>query len=103
LALATAHDERVVFACSALKMAYRLRFLGAAPCLAFIYLKGDRELFAAHLGHRSGHFMPPTLLDSQLDVLEEPILSEPAIVVDASQGLDDELSAVLAKLPASFR
>lgn len=63
----------VVVACSALKRAYRDRLRdGAGREVAFLYLHGSRELLAARMGAREGHFMPPALLDSQLATLEDP-------------------------------
>ena len=61
----------VVVACSALKHTYRdaLRTHSTAP-IVFVHLEGDRTLLAQRLADRAGHFMPPTLLDSQLATLE---------------------------------
>ena len=77
----------VVVTCSSLKRAYRdvLR-AGARPApLRFIYLRGSREVIAARIGARRGHFMPPALLDSQFDTLEEPTPDEDAWVCDVSR------------------
>jgi carbohydrate kinase (thermoresistant glucokinase family) len=80
----------LVISCSALKRSYRdvLRAGAGAGAGAgadagmsagagagdvrFIFLKGSRDLIAARLAGRSGHFMPPSLLDSQFATLEEP-------------------------------
>ena len=62
----------VVVACSALKRAYRDRLRGAAPGVRFIFLEGPAALIEARLAARSGHFMPSTLLASQLQTLELP-------------------------------
>jgi gluconokinase len=40
--------------------------------VCFIYLKGSREVLEARLTTRTGHFFDPSLLQSQLDTLEEP-------------------------------
>jgi gluconate kinase len=47
-----------------------------------MYLAGSKETIAARLAARHGHFMPPSLLDSQFADLEEPGPSEPAIRID---------------------
>lgn len=62
-----------VLACSALKAIYRdrLRDDDASDAITFILLRGSRELIGKRLRARKGHFMPPTLLDSQLATLEE--------------------------------
>jgi gluconokinase len=68
-----------VVACSALKRSYRDRLRAATVSpLAFIFLHGSRSTLARRLGNRAGHFMPATLLDSQLQTLEEP-LGEPLV------------------------
>jgi gluconokinase len=61
-----------VLACSALKAIYRdkLRAHDATGTLRFVLLEGSRDLIAARLAARKGHFMPPALLDSQLATLE---------------------------------
>ena len=59
IARATAGGEPLVLACSALKRAYRDRLRRADPLLAFVLLDGPRELLAARIGARTGHFMPP--------------------------------------------
>ncbi|PPF68318.1 gluconokinase [Clavibacter michiganensis] len=59
-----------VVACSALKRSYRDILRAAAPDVAFVHLAGDHDLLAERLGHREGHFMPGSLLASQLRTLE---------------------------------
>jgi gluconokinase len=73
----------LVVSCSALKRRYRdlLRSTGAAD-VRFVYLAGDRPLLAERMAHRRGHFMPPSLLESQLVILEEPSPDERAWVCD---------------------
>jgi gluconokinase len=77
-ALARRIDELVaagqpaVVACSALKQAYRDLLARDRPAVSFVYLKAPAGLLGERLRHRTGHFMPPGLLASQLDTLEEP-------------------------------
>jgi carbohydrate kinase (thermoresistant glucokinase family) len=54
--------------------------VGDRPDVRIVYLKGERELIARRLTTRHGHFMPPTLLDSQFAALEEPTEEENPIV-----------------------
>jgi carbohydrate kinase (thermoresistant glucokinase family) len=68
-------------ACSALKRAYRDVLGGERPDVRIVYLKGDRDLIARRLMARDGHFMAPSLLDSQFATLEEPQVDEHPIVV----------------------
>ena len=72
-------DRSAVLACSALKQAYRDRLAAAGRGVRFVYLRGTAALLAQRLAARGGHFMPPSLLQSQLDTLEEPA---DAITVD---------------------
>jgi gluconokinase len=73
----------LVASCSALKRSYRdlLRSSGDAR-VQFVYLAGTRALLAERMANRPGHFMPPSLLDSQLVILEEPSPDEHAWVCD---------------------
>ncbi len=80
----------LVVSCSALKRSYRdlLRSVGAAE-VRFVYLaggpgEGGRALLAERMANRREHFMPPSLLDSQLAILEEPSPDEHAWVCDIS-------------------
>ncbi|HSY15696.1 MAG TPA: gluconokinase, partial [Jatrophihabitantaceae bacterium] len=59
-----------VVTCSALKRAYRNLLVDGHPDVRFVCLVGSRALLADRIGHREGHFMPASLLDSQLDTLE---------------------------------
>lgn len=76
----------LVVSCSALKRSYRdlLRSAGDAA-VQFVYLEGSRSLLAERLAQRRGHFMPPSLLDSQLSTLEEPSPDEGAWVCDIAE------------------
>jgi gluconokinase len=89
LARGCANGQAVVLACSALKRAYRdtLRASGCAP--RFVHLAGDRALIEARMKSRSGHYMPPSLLDSQLRDLEALQPDEAGITLDI--GDDPEL------------
>jgi gluconokinase len=70
----------LVVSCSALKRAYRDRLRqGAGRPLVFVYLHGTPALLAERIGARTGHFMPPSLLASQLATLEDPS-GEPGVV-----------------------
>jgi len=82
-----AHPAGVVVACSALKRAYRDRLRATAPGLRIVFLDGEPDLLAARLHARTGHYMPPALLASQIATLERPDAGEPGVVrvaIDAS-------------------
>jgi len=72
----------LVVTCSALKRSYRDLLRSAAPEVQFVYLKGSRVLITERVSERRGHFMPVSLLDSQLATLEEPESDERAWTCD---------------------
>ena len=74
-----------VVACSALKRAYRDRLRTATPDLRIVALVPPERVLAKRLGHRRGHFMPGSLLDSQLATLEVPGKDETALLVTENE------------------
>jgi gluconokinase len=75
----------LVLSCSALKRHYRDLLRSADPELRFAHLAGPRELIAQRMAARKDHYMPPTLLDSQLATLEPLQDDEAGIVLDIAQ------------------
>jgi len=68
--------------CSALKRSYREIINRRGHGVKFVYLHGSHELIAERLATRHGHFMPPSLLDSQFATLQEPAPDEPAVRIE---------------------
>ncbi|TWT17550.1 gluconokinase [Luteimonas marina] len=64
--------ERVALAFSGLRRAHRDMLREAGLPLRFLFLQGGRDLIAARMRARSGHYMPVSLLDSQFEALESP-------------------------------
>jgi gluconokinase len=79
-----ARGESAVVACSALKRAYRDILIGDRPDVVLVYLRGDKDLIAARMAARRGHYMPVTLLDSQFATLEAPGPDERPIIVSVA-------------------
>jgi len=77
------HGRQAVVACSALKKSYRERLTAGAGPLLFVHLDGTPTLLAERMAARRGHYMPPSLLASQLATLEPPGNDENAITLDA--------------------
>ena len=77
-----ANHQNAVVACSALRPEYRELLTPDPPQSRLVYLKASPELLCERLARRHEHFMPACLLQSQLDILQEPT---DAIVVDASK------------------
>ena len=90
--------EQAVVACSALKRAYRDILIGERTDLVLVYLQGSKELIAGRLAARTRHFMPPALLDSQFDTLEEPGEDEHPIVVSIAPPPEAIVDEVVLKL-----
>jgi carbohydrate kinase (thermoresistant glucokinase family) len=65
-----AGPKGAIVACSALKQVYRDRIRAAAPGTVFVHLDGSREQLWERISARQNHFMPASLLDSQLAILE---------------------------------
>ncbi len=78
-----ANQRHGVIACSALKRAYRDRL--RRPQVLFVYLDVPRAELERRLAQRAGHFMPASLLDSQLSDLEPPDDDEAALKVQAGE------------------
>jgi gluconokinase len=88
----------VIASCSALKRSYREAIAQAAGRpVNFIFLSGSRTLLESRIRERKGHFMPPSLLASQLATLEPPGPAEIAIRLDIAEPVE-----VLAARAESF-
>ena len=91
-------EQRAVFACSALKRAYREVLVHGRDDVRIVFLDGSQALIAARLAARKGHFMPPGLLDSQFRTLERPAPDEGAIAVSIDGDVDNIVNDIIAKL-----
>ncbi|MEZ5932573.1 MAG: gluconokinase [Alphaproteobacteria bacterium] len=91
--------QPVVLTCSALKASYRERLRPSAHAdrVTFVHLQADRDLIRRRLNARKGHYMPASLLDSQLATLEPP---DDAITVDAARAPDEIVDDLVEKVTA---
>jgi gluconokinase len=80
-----------VVTCSALRRTYRDVLREAAGGVRFVHLDGDPELIAARMRERKGHFMPASLLRSQLDTLEPLQAGEDGVRVPI-EGTPDQIA-----------
>lgn len=87
----------LVVTCSALKRTYRDVFRGADPKVRFVFLKGTVSLIGERISARQGHFMPASLLQSQLAILEEPHGDERALVYEVSGTPDAIVDAIVTR------
>jgi gluconokinase len=93
----------VVVACSALRRGYRDEIRAVAPDAVFIELEVDPDELDDRMRHRRHHYMPASLLPSQLAILEPIAADEDGVIVDASGAPDGVLARVrqaLSEAPA---
>jgi len=88
-----------VLSCSSLKRSYRDLLRSAGGDVRFAHLAGDRGLLLERVSNRPGHYMPPSLLDSQLSTLEPLQPDEAGITLD----IRDSQQQLVAQILASVR
>ena len=98
LANAASLSHGVTISCSALKRSYRDVLRAAAPDVHFVHLHGSAEILSARMLARQKHYMPPSLLQSQLDTLEPPSADERAISIDIALAPEHILAQALRQL-----
>ncbi len=92
-----------IVSCSALKAGYRAALRQGHPSVWFVHLTAPGAVIAARLDQRIGHFMPASLLASQLDQLEPLRDDEPGVDVIATDSADETAAAIAALLRSSGR
>jgi gluconokinase len=93
-----AEGHSVILACSALKETYRNVLRDEVSPPKFVYLDVDPETIRDRLQHRTAHFFPKELLESQFAALEKP---KDAIIVDARKPLNAVIDQVIHALGVS--
>ncbi|TQJ39680.1 gluconate kinase (SKI family) [Arthrobacter sp. SLBN-112] len=101
--LAAAGDGGMVLACSALRRSYRDAIRQQAPDTIFLHLNGSKEVLKARTEGRTGHFMPPALLESQLATLEPLQEDERGVVVDIAAPVAEVVAEALKGIAAVVR
>ena len=102
LGRAKSAGQGLVVSCSALKRRYRDGLRAACPGLRLVYLQGPAALLRQRMAARAGHYMPASLLDSQLATLEPPGADESALILDIGPSTDQVVAAALAELQAPY-
>jgi len=92
--------RNVVVTCSALKRSYRDLLRDGHPSVWFAHVTADPEVISERLAHRTGHYMPATLLESQLATLEPLADDEPGARVDGAGSPPSVVDELLAALDA---
>lgn len=98
IAAAGQSGQGLVLSCSALKRSYRDVLRQGDAATRFIYLHGDPQLLASRMAARTKHYMPSSLLDSQLATLEPPAPDENALAFDVAKPTADIAAAVVSTL-----
>ena len=101
LHLAGLQQRSIVISCSALKRRYRDQLRQGASDTRFVHLHGSADLLAQRLAQRAGHYMPASLLPSQLRTLEPPDTDERAITLDITEPIDSLVQAAWAALTST--
>jgi gluconokinase len=102
IGLALKGDDGAIATCSALKRAYRQAITKAAGRpIAFVHLSGSRVLLEERIRARKDHFMPPSLLGSQLATLEPPGMDEAAVTLDIAKPVEALVEEAKAYLLAN--
>jgi ribose 5-phosphate isomerase A len=98
-----ANKQPGIIVCSALKRSYRQIIVGDRPEVRLVYLRGSRDLIAAHFAGRDHHFMPASLMQSQIDTLEEPDSGEDPLTVDVGPPAGQIAQEIIRLLAASVK
>ena len=93
-----AAGEGGVITCSALKRAYRDALTHGRPQVRIIYIQLSEAVVAERLAHRTGHFMPPSLLASQFADLQPPAPDEGVVAVDGTLAPQAQVAAIMGRL-----
>lgn len=93
------HENGGVMSCSALKRDYHDRLREHAPTTLFAHLAGSVDVISRRQASRPGHFMPPALLASQFETLEQLASDERGLIVDVDQSVDAIVEELVASLP----
>ncbi|MGV7175751.1 gluconokinase [Xanthomonas axonopodis] len=92
--------ESVGLAFSGLRSAHRQLLRNSGVPMRFVFLHAAPHVIAARLSNRAGHFMPPTLLDSQLQTLELPLDEADVVSVDVDASVPAVVQDAIAQLAA---
>ncbi|MGE5142391.1 MAG: gluconokinase, partial [Acidobacteriota bacterium] len=90
----------LVVSCSALKRAYRDVLRTADAGVQFVHLTGDPALIRQRISQRAGHYMPASLLDSQLATLEVPGIEEHAWTYNVADAPASIVRGIVERLNA---
>lgn len=93
-----AAGENAIVTCSALKRGFRDLLRDGHPSVLFVHVDVSRDILRKRLGSRKGHYMPASLLDSQLATLEPLQADEPGFTVPGDEPPDEVADRVVREL-----
>lgn len=94
--LASGAESGVVLACSALKRSYRDLLREHAPRMLTVFARGDIDLIHARITARRHEYMPPSLLRTQFDDLEQLQDDEPGLTVEITKTPEQIVEQIVA-------
>jgi gluconokinase len=97
ISAARLRGEGLVVSCSALKRRYRDLLRQGDPALRFAHLSGDKAMISGRMQARVGHYMPPSLLDSQFRDLEPLQADEAGITLEIGLPPPDLVAQIRAQ------
>lgn len=97
----SASRNGAVASCSALKRDYRDLIRRQVGDILFVLPHLSRADLERRMSQRPGHFMPTSLLDSQLATLEPPDPDERALVLDGNLPVAQQVRQIAAALQYS--
>jgi gluconokinase len=97
-ALAQSRPHGIVVSCSALKRGYRDQIRAGDPDVLFVLPVLTRAQLQERLKGRAAHFMPASLLDSQLAILEPLGGDELSIQIPGDEAVDAQVQRTLARM-----
>lgn len=103
MAARSAEGASTVLACSALKRSYRDVLRQGGLVIDFVHLDGPADVIRERMSRRVGHYMPASLLNSQIATLEPPQPGESAITLDVSRLPDELVLAAVSRLGLTHR
>jgi carbohydrate kinase (thermoresistant glucokinase family) len=97
-----AHEPGII-TCSNLKRAYRRITVGKRKGVRLVYLKGEQHVIHDRIVQRQHRYMPPSLLRSQFDTLEEPGKDEHPLTAAVLGSVEETVTQLLRQLAANNR
>ncbi|WP_428339411.1 gluconokinase [Mycobacterium sp.] len=92
--------DRGVMSCSALRRRYRDQLRSHRATLEFLHVTGSPELIVRRQAERGGHFMPPSLVQSQFDALEPLDSDEHGLAIDVGHSVNTIVETMMQYLAA---